>query len=121
MSSEMVGVRLPETTADAVVTCKCSVWNSASYFQASPISYLVSIHTFKDSVRFAEGGTCKAKLVKQERFIKVSGVGAWAELKMVAALTVTKCQAYKGSVAGICGWSSWQEFVARTMKGGGEV
>ena len=42
------------------------------------------------SVRFAEGGTRKAKLVKQERFIKALR-GEWAELKRAPAPTVRKC------------------------------
>jgi len=40
---------------------------------------------------------------------------------MAPALTVRRCSAYKGSVVGICGWSSWQELVAGTMKEEGKV
>ena len=72
-------------------------------------------------VRFAKGGRHKAKLVKQERFIKAWGVG-WAKLKMAPALTVRRCYACKGSMLGICGW---MEFMAGTCgrndkEGGGE-
>ena len=35
---------------------------------------------------------------------------------MALALTVRRCQAYRGSVAGICGWSSWWKHVAGTTK-----
>ena len=43
---------------------------------------------FLDSVKFAQGESCKVKLVKQEKFIKASG------LKMAPGLAD-----YKGSVA----------------------
>ena len=41
---------------------------------------------------------------------------------MVPVLTVSWCSAYKGSVAGICGWSSWQKHVygRNDEEGGGE-
>ena len=42
--------------------------------------------------------------------------GGWAELRMVPALTVSRCWAYKGSVVGLRGWSSWPELVAQTTK-----
>ena len=68
------------------------------------------------TVRFAKGGmcqgrgTCKAKLVKQERFIKASEGDrlstGWHQPWLCG------CKAYKGSVAGICGWSSRQKLVA---------
>ena len=57
---------------------------------------------------------CKAKLVKQKRFVKASG--ARAELKTAPAPTGRRCQAHKGSMAGRRGWSSWWALVAGTMK-----
>ena len=47
---------------------------------------------FLDSVKFAQGESCKVKLVKQEKFIKASG------LKMAPGLAD-----YKGSLARVYG------------------
>ena len=44
----------------------------------------------REAVRFAEGELRKAKLVKQERFMKASE-GDKAELKMASAATVRRC------------------------------
>ena len=51
-------------------------------------------------VKFARGGMCKARSVKQERFIKA--FERWAELKMVPVPT--------GSVAGVYyGRNLWKQ------------
>ena len=50
--------------------------------------------TFLGIVRFVEGGTCKAKLVKQERFIEASeadGLSSrWHQCRMLGGVRLIK-------------------------------